>query len=323
MRTISGLGGDFVVHGVGEGEVDLTAEKRDFPESLRPWRGAVAGDSDVKLVLLRPFVASIFVVDSVKNEPLLSAWVAVKLPEEKKEIRGRTGRDGEMKKKFPFPAARAPDVLVTVSAGTEEYGSVMAEDVPLSRLEEGEGFTLRLAKREPAILRLTILYDTGKPYANWLYFVVEPSFGDSFNRWSRLDGEGLATIKLPPGHYEKIRAMGHGQLVGDPIENLSLDPEEEISRTITVERGGDLTLQVSAGEKGEQARGAMCVIEHAKGTTRRNIWGSHLGFTDLPPGPATVTITLEGYETRTEKVTLVKDEVKKLTLRLRRPPKKK
>jgi hypothetical protein len=156
-----------------------------------------------------------------------------------------------------------------------------------------------------------------------MYFEVEPSFGDRFNRWSRLDREGLATIKVPPGHYKAIRVRGSGRLVADPIQNLTLDPAEELERTITVERGGDLTLHVKLGEEGERARGAKCEVEHAGGSTRRDVWGPHVAFTDLPPGPATVTLTLEGYEAVERKVTLVKDELRKLDVTLHRSPRKK
>jgi len=326
MRTISGMGGAFVIHGVGEGEVDLVAGKRTHPELLRPWRGAAAGEAGVKLVLLRPFTASVAVVDSEKNEPIVSAGVVIEMPDEKggmpREIRGRTNRRGEMTKTLPFPAARAPDLRVKVTAGTEDYGSVVAEGVPLSKLEVGEGFTLRLTKQEPAILLLTIRYDTGKPYRNWIFFEVEPAFGDEFHRWSRIDKDGAASIKVPPGHYKAIRPRASGEIDAGELTNLKLDAAEEYEHAITITRGGDLHLTVTVGEK-QAARGAKVTVGHPGGKIIRTIWGTTIHLNDIPPGLAIVTVEHEGHETVIESITLVKDEKRDLKITLRPTPKKK
>jgi hypothetical protein len=280
----------------------------------------------VKLVLLRPFTACVAVVDAEKNEPLVSAGVVIEMPGENgakpEVIRGRTNRSGEMRKTLPFPAARARDVRVKVSAGTEDHGSVVAEGVPLSELEEHEGFTLRLARQDPAILLLTVKYDTGKPYRNWIYFEVEPAFGDKFHRWSNIDKDGAASIKVPPGHYQAIRPRAAGNIEIPPLQNMKFDAAEEYEHAITIPRGGDLHLSIKAGES-DQARGAKLKVEYTGGEVNRTIWGNAVRLTDLTPGPATVTVTFEGYETTTEKVTLVKDERRSLKIDLRRTPKKK
>jgi hypothetical protein len=89
-RALSGLGGKFTIKGVGEGKIDLRAEKRTHPELMRPILGVEAGDT-VKLVLLHRFVASVFVVDAHGNAPIISAWVKIELPG-KKALEGRTDR---------------------------------------------------------------------------------------------------------------------------------------------------------------------------------------------------------------------------------------
>ncbi|MEN8151133.1 MAG: carboxypeptidase-like regulatory domain-containing protein [Planctomycetota bacterium] len=325
-RTLSGLGGAFTIRGMGEGELDLVAAKRGFPELLRPTTGVVAGEEKVRLVLLRPFVVNVAVVDSGKNEPLVSASVVLTMPgekdEEEIEFRGRTDRRGEMTKKLDFPAARAPDVRVKVRAGTEDYGSVVAEGVPLAKLAAGAGFTLRLAKQVPAVLVLTVRYDTGEPCRSWLYFEAEPSFGDTFHRWSRIDEEGRARIELPPGHYKALRPRSRGPIEGGTIENLELAAGEEHEKTIEIIRGGDLHLTVTL-PNGAEARGASVRIDHSKGTDSRTMWGKVLSLTDLPPGTATVVVTHEGHESIEREIALVKGERCALKLALQRIEKKK
>jgi hypothetical protein len=325
-RTLSGLGGAFTIRGVGEGEIDLVAEKRGYPELLRPLTGVVAGEEEARLVLLRPFVVDVAVVDADKNEPLVSAGVTITMPGEKEgeveEFRGRTNRRGMMTKKLDFPAARAPDVRVKVTAGYEDYGSVTAEGVPLEKLAEGAGFALRLAKQDPAALVLTVRYDTGKPYRSWLSFEAEPAYGDTIHRWGRIDAEGRSRIELPPGHYKALRPHTQGAAAVGAIENLTLAPGEEYEHAIEIPRGGDLYLTLLLPD-GSEARGANVQVETVGDDHSRTMWGKVLWMQDLTPGAAAVSVTNEGYETARRELTIVKDERHDLKITLRRAARKK
>jgi hypothetical protein len=320
-RALSGLGGKFVIKGVGEGKIDVRAEKRTHPELLRPVLGVKAGDANVKLVLLHRFVASVFVVDAHGNAPIISAWVKIELPE-KKALEGRTDRRGEMRATLDFPAARAPDERVTVSAGTEEYGNIVEEDVPLARLADGAEFKLILVKKDPAVLHVKLTYDTGKPFNGWVYFEVEPEVGKKFNRWSRRRKDGMSTIKMPPGRYTVIRARGQSVLMGGEIRNIALAPGEELTQTLTIVRGGDLRINVTGG-KDKEIRGARVKVTHAGGTNERTVWGRQIRMTDLPPGIVTIDVTHEGFQPQTKNVTLKKDGSETISINLEKKVKPK
>jgi hypothetical protein len=204
---------------------------------------------------------------------------------------------------------------VKLSAGTEEYGNVVEEDVPLAKLADGAEFKLILVKKDPAVLHVKLTYDTGKPYNGWVYFEVEPEVGKKFNRWSRRRKDGLTTIKMPPGRYTVIRARGQSVMMGAEIRNLSLAPGEELTQALTIIRGGDLRINVTGGQDRE-IRGAKVKVTYPGGTNNRQAWGRQILLTDLPPGVITIDVTHDGFRPASKNVTLKKDGSETVSINL-------
>jgi hypothetical protein len=324
VRALTRLGGAFTLTGVGEASVDVTASKRTYPELLRPALEVAPDTEGLKLVLLRPFVAALTVVDADTNEPIPHVSVKIDVPgeegeEERAPYEGATDLEGRFEKRLDFPAARAPDVNVRISIYSEEHGEDVAEGVPLERLDEERGFAMTLVKKDPATLRLKVVYDNGEPYRQWSTFELKPAAGPQFVRWARREEDGYAVLKVRPGTYEYIRARGYAGDSVDSIENIALRPAEQLERTLTIERGGDLDITFALKEKGQgQLRGGRVEILSGEQNQVRGLWSNRAVFIDVRPGEAKLTVTHPDYEIVEKTITVTKGERTALTIPLKK-----
>ena len=318
-RTMSLLGGDFVLRGIGEGGVELFVTKRGYPGSAVPGRVFAAGGPAVTLVLLRPFRAEVRVKDEVSGEPIIAAGMKIELVgSEHEPVEGATGLDGVFRESFAFPAVDPPEATARVTAWLEEYGESVADGVPLDRIAEGKGFTLALTKRAPAKLRIRLLYDTGEPYGRWVYFELTKWSKTVIHRWGRVDEKGWMEFQAPPGTYDSIRPLARGGPRADSLENIELKSGQELERTLTITRGSDLRVKLSSADGRERFRGRIR-IQIGDYSRESGLWGRSAFFPDLPAGRAVVTVTAKDHVPVTKKVVLAKGAALTLPISLEMP----
>jgi hypothetical protein len=223
------------------------------------------------------------------------------------KVRGHTDYSGVVREELDFPAEKQPSVHVKVTIFSTDHGQEVADGVPLDRIEEGRDFTMSLTRKTPATLRFRVMYDTGKPCANWLLVNLEPDTGSQISRWTHIDAEGRAEVEVPSGAYAKINVVVHAISLAEELGSTVLRSGDVVERRIEVERGGDLSIEFKGA--GDRAlREGEVEVKAFDRTETRGIWGNRAFFPNLPPGRATITVRHDDFLDVETAVDIVKDE---------------
>lgn len=318
VRTLSGADGAFRLRGVGEGRLDITGEKRGYPGMENPLNGFDPSGGPARIVMLRPFIASITVRDSETSDPLPRVAVTVsRVDAEEERAAGRTNHRGRFTGRMPWPAAQAPDCRVSIVAWDRRYGEIRADGIALEKVEKGKGFTLHAIRRDPGVVRLHVVYDTGEPYGQWIGFRFEVTAQVSQFRGGRPDEDGFVTMSVPAGTYPVVRAAAAGTVGNAEIAGLQVLSGVTVEESLVVERGGDVQFHFEGGDTADRVVGRMKLVS-GDFTLARGVWGRDFTIRDLPPGDFEVTLQLRDYEPVTLPVMVVKGKLVEVPVGLRR-----
>jgi hypothetical protein len=319
VRTLTSTDGSFTLRGVGEGLLEITAEKRGYPEMRAPTLRFDPASGPADLVLLRPFVASITVLDAESSMPLPRVGVSVsRVDAEDEQADGRTNHKGVFTGRMPWPAAQAPDCRVSVVAWDRRYGEFRADGIPLSKVEEGRGFTLQAVRRDPGVVRVKLVYDNGEAYRGWIGFMFEISPKLRQHRGGRPDEDGFVTMKVPSGLYQTVRVASSGTIGRSALSQVKVVSGETVEESLVLERGGDLIISFRGAEKSARLRGRIRFESNDFNVTH-GVWGRAPNLSDVPPGTLTMTADIDGYRQVVKILTVKKGQKQKVPVELRRP----
>ncbi len=327
-RTLTGADGRFALSGLGEGDLEWRAEKSGWPgsEGFRP--APRGGGAPAEIVLPRPFVAEVCVVDGATGRPAPAVAVRVEVGLGAAAVRmdGRTDADGVARVVLPFPAFAPPAPAATVSCFSERRGAAQAEAVPLAAVEEGRRYTLRLSASGPATVRVRAEYDlppTDGEATRWRVIEFVPVAGTPVQRWILVNPEGHE-VQVPAGVYGRVLLSGQwpGERpapVGDGALTLSEGETREVR--VVLRRGADLRVEVEGEGDPAAFRGKVFVTLPNAGPVIET-WHFHQvsQLTDLPPGRAKVRAEIRGYKPAEAEVQLVRGQRADCRLRLLRAP---
>ncbi len=318
VRTLSGSDGGFRLRGVGDGLLNITAGKRGYPEMENPLNGFAPAGGPARIVLLRPFTASITVRDAESSKPLPRVAVTVsRVDAEEERAIGRTNHRGLFTGRMPWPAAQAPDCRVSIVAWDRRYGEIRADGIALAKVEEGKGFTLHALRRDPGVVRLRVVYDTGEPYSRWIGFRFEVTPKVNQFRGGRPDEDGYVTMKVPAGTYPKVRVAAGGTVGRAELSGVQVLSGETFEKSVVVERGGDLRLHFVGEDIADRVSGSV-KLESKDHLTQRGVWGREFRIRDLPPGDLKVTVEIRDYLPVTMSIQIIKGKRFDLPVKLRR-----
>ena len=318
VRTLSGSDGGFKLSGVGEGLLDITAEKRGYPGMEFPLDGIDPTRGPARIVMLRPFTASITVRDAESGKPLPRIVVTVsRVDAEKEQASGRTNHRGVFTGRMPWPAAQAPECRVSIIAWEHRYGEIRADGIALAKVEEGKGFTLHAVRREPGVVRIHVAYDTGEAYPGWMGFMFEISPKVNQYRGGRIDEEGFVTMSVPAGNYRTVRVVGSGTVGKAEIPGVRVVSGETTEERLVLERGGDLEISFVGDDAPDHVVGRVR-LEASGFNETLGIWGQGLTIRDLPPGDMKLTVEPRDFKPTSIDVRIRKGKKVEVPVKLRR-----
>jgi len=208
---------------------------------------------------------------------------------------------------------------VLVTAGGFEDATV--EALTLEQVRPHASLAVKLIRAvivEPGRLRGRVLYDTGDPFhgALTLSFSREGRAGEIFRIETNEKGEFLVE-KVPPGEYV-LRTAPHGEsILRETGKTLVIPPGGEETTEFTLTRGGDVSVKITGEDGAALADVDVVVIDEDGAEQRRFHIPDGAGIVpDLPPGQVRIRVTKAGYGTTESEVTVVKDQVTDLAVRL-------